>query len=268
MRIQFVSDLHLEFPATGGTLPLENVDGKTDLLVLAGDICVGRRAERFRPFFQHCADIFPRVVYIAGNHEFYHGDIEETHDNLRAAVRGLPNVSYLDRELIDLGPYQLFGATLWTDCNKGDPLTAQALAFGMNDYRLIQWKSRKHWKLRPQDTAEIHAATLGALTAAITVDSKPTIVVSHMAPSPQSVHPRYANDDRMNGGYYSDLRLLLAELRGYVPLWIHGHTHSSFDYDEMGVRIVCNPRGYVTQFKELIDAENAAFDPRKVIELP
>ena len=27
-------------------------------------------------------------------------------------------------------------------------------------------------------------------------------------------------------------------------LWVHGHTHSSFDYNIHGTRVVCNPRGY------------------------
>ena len=31
---------------------------------------------------------------------------------------------------------------------------------------------------------------------------------------------------------------------GRAPLWIHGHTHTVFDYVVSGTRIVCNPRGY------------------------
>jgi hypothetical protein len=31
---------------------------------------------------------------------------------------------------------------------------------------------------------------------------------------------------------------------GRAALWVHGHTHSSFDYLLNGTRVVCNPRGY------------------------
>ena len=31
---------------------------------------------------------------------------------------------------------------------------------------------------------------------------------------------------------------------GRAPLWIHGHTHTAFDYTVRGTRVVCNPRGY------------------------
>ena len=46
-------------------------------------------------------------------------------------------------------------------------------------------------------------------------------------------------------------------------LWVHGHTHDSFDYTINGTRVVCNPRGYV------IDGvnENARFDPDLVIAI-
>ena len=28
-------------------------------------------------------------------------------------------------------------------------------------------------------------------------------------------------------------------------LWLHGHTHESFDYNIKNTRVVCNPRGYI-----------------------
>ena len=31
---------------------------------------------------------------------------------------------------------------------------------------------------------------------------------------------------------------------GGAALWIHGHTHTFFDYRAGGARVICNPRGY------------------------
>lgn len=268
MRVQFVSDLHLEFPASGGTLALENVEGRTDLLVLAGDICTAKKAARgeFEPFFRHCAETFPRVVYIAGNHEFYGGDIEDAHDQLRAAVRVFPNISYLDRESVCVGAFNVWGATMWTDCNGNHETTKQMLKYGMNDYRAISCKSKQHWKLQPEDTYAIHKESLAALERHLEAAEGPTLVVTHHAPTRLSLHPRYANDDFMNGGYQSDLIWLMQKYPG-IPFWIHGHTHDSFCYKAPGTETIvrCNPRGYVTSL--IADGENPAFDPRKVVEL-
>jgi hypothetical protein len=46
-----------------------------------------------------------------------------------------------------------------------------------------------------------------------------------------------------------------------VQLWIHGHTHDSFDYLLNGTRIVCNPRGYARSGVN----ENPLFDPDLII---
>ncbi|MEO8655932.1 MAG: metallophosphoesterase, partial [Ramlibacter sp.] len=48
-----------------------------------------------------------------------------------------------------------------------------------------------------------------------------------------------------------------------VQLWIHGHTHDSFDYRMNGTRVVCNPRGYA---KNGVN-ENARFDPDFIAEV-
>ena len=48
-----------------------------------------------------------------------------------------------------------------------------------------------------------------------------------------------------------------------MQLWVHGHTHDSFDYTVDGTRVVCNPRGYA---KAGVD-ENPRFDPDFIVEI-
>jgi len=51
-----------------------------------------------------------------------------------------------------------------------------------------------------------------------------------------------------------------------VPvLWIHGHTHTSFDYRVGNCRVLCNPRGYQAAGRPL--PENAAFNPGLVVQV-
>ena len=53
--------------------------------------------------------------------------------------------------------------------------------------------------------------------------------------------PRYANE-WSSAGFINELP---AEFFKVPVLWVHGHTHDSFDYQIGNCRVVCNPRGYV-----------------------
>lgn len=84
--------------------------------------------------------------------------------------------------------------------------------------------------------------------------------MTHHAPSPKSIHPRFAGS-LLNACFVSDVEKLMD--RDRVALWVHGHTHDSFDYVVNGTRVVCNPRGYA----KLGTAENSAFDPGFTVDV-
>lgn len=88
------------------------------------------------------------------------------------------------------------------------------------------------------------------------------IVMTHHAPSWQSVHSSYIND-RMNGCYVSDMDDFIISTE--PDIWIHGHVHNSFDYNIGKTRILCNPRGYEHRISGAI--ENRNFDDNLVFTL-
>jgi len=97
----------------------------------------------------------------------------------------------------------------------------------------------------------------------------PTVVVTHHGPHPGSIHPRF-NGNVANPAFVSDL----SSLMGRAALWIHGHTHASFDYEVAGTRVLANPRGYAGphpvsgRVHGTPDSpENPAFDPALTVEL-
>ena len=265
MKIALASDLHLEFQ----DINLKNDEG-AEVLILSCDIIVpedlhshphmdynpytsgaladlGRRqltALRFRDFLKRCSFQFPHVVYVAGNHEFYHGKWKASLQYLRDECAKFPNVYFLERDVKVINDVTFIGATLWTDCNKGDPLTLHALADMMNDYRIIRNDEHGYTKLRPAHSMYRHQQTIAYLKAILPDMKDRTIVfVGHHAPSKQSTHPKYQNDQLMNGGYSSDLSEFILD-HPEIKLWTHGHTHDPFDYMIGTTRIVCNPRGY------------------------
>jgi Icc-related predicted phosphoesterase len=81
--------------------------------------------------------------------------------------------------------------------------------------------------------------------------------VTHHLPHRLSIHRKY-EEDGLNPAFTSDLDRLV---RPPVALWIHGHTHESFNYEVNGTQVVCNPRGYMPI------EQNAAFDPHLVVEV-
>lgn len=266
MKVALCSDLHLEF----GTISLENTEG-AEVLLLSGDICVAKdinapdmygindseRMVRIYNFFKECSERFPHVIYIAGNHEHYHGDFRFTLGTLRSGLSDFTNVHILEKAFLEIGDTMFFGATLWTDMNKEDPNTLYGIKGYMNDYRIITDADNDvHYrdqdgnfhtrtgKFSPEESVREHKETLKLLHEAISY--RPTdkwVVVGHHAPSKMSTKPQYENDVMVNGAYSSDLSDFILD-HPQIKLWTHGHTHHNFDYMIGGTRIVANPRGY------------------------
>ena len=152
MKIAICSDIHLEF----GGISLDNTEG-ADVLILGGDICVAKdvmdrdqygifdrfdRNTTIHRFFQECCGRFPYVIYIAGNHEHYHGDFRDTISILRDRLGYLVNLHILDKEMVKFGDITFIGGTLWTDMNNEDPITLNAMSGMMNDFRCVKNSDR------------------------------------------------------------------------------------------------------------------------------
>lgn len=264
MKIQVVSDLHLEF----ADINIQNA-GDTDVLILSGDIMIASKVHRpeseygirFRDFLKRVSFQFPHVVYIAGNHEFYDsGKFFAGIDELREACAVHVNVYFLERDTKIIDDVVFVGGTLWTDMNKFDPLTLHAVRDMMNDYRATVNDKAGFRKLKPADTVERHRQTRDYIEfVAKEHKDKTVVVVGHHSPSFQSVHQQYASEHIMNGAYHSDLSNIMLD-NPNIKLWTHGHTHHPFDYTIGECRVVCNPRGYDGY-------EHTGWDPMKVIEV-
>jgi predicted phosphodiesterase len=287
MKIALASDLHLEF----NTITLPNTEGAR-VLILSGDIVtayslydhpidkpvpadamkMGRNqgaAVRFREFFHHVNQEYDHVVYVAGNHEFYHGRYPDAYKWIRDEMQNYSNIHFLDKDHVEIEGITFVGGTLWTDMHKSDPTTMQMIQGMMNDFRLVRNSQRGYRRFLPVDTVIEHVATLSYIQKIVDSDpSKKYVVVGHHAPSALSVHERYKADHYTNGGYYSDLtEFILA--RPQIVLWTLGHMHDPHSYYMGETFVACNPRGYVghdpnaANFKlRFIDLDNmpAKFD--------
>ncbi len=266
MRIRLLSDLHLEHSHRHP--PFVPAPVEADVVVLAGDIDNGTRA------IDWAETTFPGqpVVYVPGNHEYYDADMRPAGTALHARAQGSRNVHLLDNAELVLDGIRFLGTTLWTDFelfNRDEMANAMAQSQRhVVDFRAIRVGETC---LTPQQTVDLHREAIAFLEFQLARPfSGKTVIVTHHAPHPRSVHPRWEGN-RVNAAFVSDLTRLM----GKSVLWLHGHTHDSFDYVVRGTRVLANPMGYRTSSGPAPDAgtatrvvtENSRFDPALVVEI-
>lgn len=264
MKIQVMSDLHLEV----ADMEIKNKNG-ADVLVLAGDILVGdkllkqnsQKGEVFRNFLVKARQEYNNVVYVAGNHEFYSGG------KFFGTLRDLEtfcsdnNIYFLENKIVEINGVHFLGSTLWTDMNRYDPLTMLDAPNRMNDYKAIVLDYGGYRHVSAHDTCTRHKKSVDFIKETLEgLKDKTCVVVTHHAPSFQSVDPKYRNERVMNGYYYSDLDYLMWD-NPQVVLWSHGHSHCFMDYHINQTRVVCNPRGYRGYYEE------TGWNPNLIVEV-
>lgn len=250
MKILILSDLHLEFASfTPPTV-------KVDVVILAGDIWKKDQGIYWaRETWPHT-----EIIYVAGNHEFYNSDRNAALSLLGSAAEDT-GVHFLDNDEVVINGVRFLGATLWTDFLLFG-LTRQELCMnagreGINDFSVI---FENGILFTPDDAVRICNTSIRWLKSKLIDNSYEgkTVVITHHLPSMKSVADRYKRD-LLSACFASNLDVLL----GHSELWIHGHTHDSFDYTVNGTRVICNPLGYVYRGHQ----ENQKFDPSCIVDI-
>lgn len=247
MKLYILSDLHCEFYAFE---PDPEALRAADVVVLAGDIHDGE----FMPTWAREQFGDKEIVWVAGNHEFYGHHWERCLADMRRAAKQR-GIHFLENDAITIGGVDFVGATLWTDFelfgSKSESITCASRSIA--DYRQIA--GCDPWK-----TMERHRDSRAWLAKQLANEpATPRVVVTHHYPSRLSTDPEYIEDPE-SAAFGSDLP---PEFFKGVGLWIHGHTHTSFDYETHGCRVVCNPRGYRLKDSSF---ENANFNPALIVD--
>lgn len=247
MKIRLMSDLHLEF-ADYNVEPM--VHDHETVLVLAGDIHVGLRA---KTWITKLASRFKAIVYVLGNHEFYHGDIVDV-VNKWLVPKSLPdNVFVLHNEVKHIGNVAFIGTPLWTDFDFNNLCEMSAAAYSISDFYHVTYANQK---LTPDIHVALNKDARKFIEYAIRHTSPKRVVVSHWMPTFKAVSPRFLGAS-LNSFFAANMDDLIPK----VDAWLFGHTHDSVDMMCGDTRLVCNPRGYAGH--EL----NDYFDHYKVIEV-
>lgn len=250
MKIRLLSDLHCEFKLPYKTQPFNDYKDE-DVLVLAGDIHSG--SKNVIEVLKHFADIFPEVVYVPGNHEYYGTSFDDFNQKMQEKCAKLENVHFLHRDTVEIGGVWFIGATLWTNFNK-DPLSLHAARKMIADFRLIK-------DFRPDDAIEQFYLDREYIKMAYQTFVGPKVIVTHFLPARDCISPRFKSDNSgLNDYFANNLGNWIWDMQDTT--WMFGHTHDPVDIYLGETRVVANPHGYWTA-----QDEGQHFDPYKVIEL-
>jgi predicted phosphodiesterase len=237
MKIQILSDLHLEFLKKAPEMPVLG-----DYLVLAGDIGYAG-SPIWREWLRGCKQKYKQIYYIAGNHEFYNGTYSERLSLMRAEAGD--NLTFLEKDVADIDGTSLrvLGTTLWTNVPAEETYGVSQM---MADYKKIRHSGRN---LKVDDTNYMHKEArkwLDVQTNKCAEDGKKAIVVTHHLPSFSMVADKYIGEN--NYGFASMCDDLI---RSPVKLWVCGHSHTQMMREINGCPVVIGAIGYPSELRML-----------------
>ncbi|MDD3562210.1 MAG: metallophosphoesterase [Candidatus Cloacimonetes bacterium] len=241
MKIQIVSDLHLEFPANRAWLSENPLLPKADLLLIAGDLCTLKQFEQIQPFIDGFSRDFALVISTYGNHEFYGSNIESAYPfvNKEIAERHfrLNNAVYVHEDI------RIIASLLWSHI----PVHAKfKVEHGLNDYRFIYKDGPRGTEthILTEDSNGYHDLSLSFIQETLAQPfAGKTVLLTHHLPSFQCEPEQFRGSD-LSTGFVSNLDDLILS-HPEISLWAHGHAH---DFDDRYIgktRVVRNPLGYV-----------------------
>ncbi|MDX3916928.1 MAG: metallophosphoesterase [Pseudosphingobacterium sp.] len=237
MRLQIVSDLHLEFPENSSYLNSNPLIVSGDVLLMAGDIVPLISIDSHKAFFDFVSDNFAHTYWLPGNHEYYYSDINCYPQAFEESIRD--NVTLLNNQTITLGKLRLHFSTLWSQISEE---TAFQIQHGMSDFRLIKYEG---YTLTPERYNKLHQISVDFLKASVRPGSDAfiDIVVTHHVPTFKQYPAQYSGSI-LNEGFATELRDFIAETN--AAYWIHGHHHVNVPEFMVGRTIVLtNQLGYV-----------------------
>lgn len=267
MKFQLLSDLHLETQPEHPFSPAP----QAQLLVLAGDIGSYQAGSRLADEDFGLARFSPRhgwpvpVLYVPGNHEYDNLDFDATHARLRATCERM-GITWLQREVLEIGGVRFIGETLWTDFDAlaaQEPDTVKALKARHKAFRAADFYLNKAATTRGGEVMlspgwrDLGLQSQAWLREALAQPfAGKTVVVTHFAPSLRSMDPRYGLVPGTAGFCNA-----LDDLLPLADVWAHGHLHCPQDYTVGRCRVVANPLGYAKK------GEQEGFRPHCVVEV-
>lgn len=234
LRFLVLSDIHTNFHADLGksfinSLPDKDIEG----IIIAGDL------ENIPQNVKMLAKKYKKIFFVAGNHDYYYREIQETKNMLIGLQKTYKQFSWLNNSSEKYKGRTFVGSSLWYKWNE----VAEKYMERLNDFTYIP-NCAEFVKEENEKSVEFLKNNV----------SSGDIVITHHIPSKKIIDPQY-RDNILNCYYYSDMDEIIKEKK--PKCWIYGHTHTSYYGSLFDTQMFCNPHGYLGYehnflFKDLI----------------
>ena len=253
MKIQYASDLHLEFHENSQYLKENSLEVVGDILVLAGDIgYLGDDNYSKHPFWDWASENYRQVIVAMGNHEFYKGyDVATLPDGFDLEIR--PNVHAYYNKVINIDGVDIIVSTLWAHIHPADEYYTER---SVSDFYRIRYKGHR---FNADNFNAEHQRCLSFIKDAVAKSAaRAKVVVTHHVPSFALSSKDFVGSP-INGAFTVELGNYIAA--SGIDYWIYGHSHRNIQATIGTTRCLSNQLGYVSH------REHQTFNPSASIEI-
>ena len=242
MKIQYCSDLHLEFQENKNYLKRFPIKPEGEMLLLAGDIVLFKTMKDHDDFFNYCSDNFETTYWIPGNHEYYHFDLADRNvraENFQPLYEKIrENVILLNNQTVTYKNVELIFSTLWSHI---PPQFEYIVQQSVNDFNLIKQNGKT---ITAREFNALHQTDFDFLQTSL---AKPTdkqrIVITHHVPTLMH-YPEQYKSSNINAAFAVELFDTIESSN--ATHWIYGHHHCNTpDFKIGNTTMLTNQLGYV-----------------------
>ena len=243
LKIQFVSDLHLEFPENREWLAAHPLEVTGDILLIAGDTAYLDKPESGSDtysqysFWDWASKNYKQVIVCLGNHDFYgYYNLSTMPDGYCKEIR--PNVHAYYNKVIHLDLTDIIISTLWAHI---EPYDAYQTERGVSDFYRIRYRGHR---LSADNFNTEHARCLAFIKEAVAKScAKTKIVLTHHVPTQLCTAEEFRGST-INGAFTVELGEYIAD--SGIDYWIYGHSHRNIDAQIGKTKIMSNQLGYIS----------------------
>lgn len=236
MKIQYYSDLHLEFPENREFLKLNPLKPEGEILLLVGDIVPFAVMEKYNDFFNYVSDNFKLTYWIPGNHDYYYFDAAVKSGVLNEKIRD--NVYLVNNVAIYHDDVRFIFSTLWAKINPSNEWNMQQ---SLSDFQVIKFNGER---FSPSHFNQLHQDCFNFIQEEVKKPhSGKTVFATHYVPTFFNYPEKYKGD-ALNEGFAVELFYFIEASN--ADYWIYGHHHCNTpDFTIGKTQLLTNQLGYV-----------------------